>query len=48
MTTQYLVRWKGYNLTEDSWEDEDDLENATDSIREYKAGQHKSQLTLKK
>ena len=34
--TQYLVKWKGYNDEDNTWQDEDDLENATALLTEYK------------
>jgi len=33
---EYLVRWKDYGPTEDSWETELNLENAKEMIEEYK------------
>ena len=36
--TFYLVRWKGYDATEDSWQSARDLRNATDLLKEWHAG----------
>ena len=33
--TRYLVRWKGYMAEEDTWEKEEDLENAKEAIAEF-------------
>ena len=33
---RFLVRWKGYGPTEDSWETENDLENAKEALKDYK------------
>ena len=33
---QYLIRWKDQPATEDSWEPEENLENAPDVLRSYK------------
>ena len=30
---QYLVRWKGYDSFEDTWEPIENLENAKDALR---------------
>ena len=35
--TQYLIRWKGYDQSEDMWLDEQDLGNAPDLLRDYRA-----------
>ena len=34
---EYLLRWKGYRPTEDSWASESDLRNAQDLLRDYRA-----------
>ena len=31
----FLVKWKGYNDTEDSWEPEANLDNAQEAIDDY-------------
>jgi hypothetical protein len=33
---QYLIRWKGYGVSDDSWATESDLKNARDILKEYK------------
>ena len=33
---RYLVHWKGYDNTEDTWEKEDNLEHAQEALQEYK------------
>ena len=33
---RYLVHWKGYDNTEDTWEEEDNLEHAQEALQEYK------------
>jgi hypothetical protein len=32
----YLIRWKGYTINDDSWEPEENLENAEEILEEYK------------
>ena len=34
--TRYLVHWKGYDNTEDTWEPEENLTSATETLQEYK------------
>ena len=34
--TQYLVKWKGYNDEDNTWQDVEDLENAAEILAEYK------------
>ena len=34
---EFLLRWKGYRPTEDSWVSEYDLHNAQDLLREFQA-----------
>jgi hypothetical protein len=34
---QYLVRWKGYDATHDSWLFEEDLDNAAELVKEYES-----------
>jgi hypothetical protein len=36
-TTQYLVRWKGFTASDDTWEPTSNLKNAQKAIQEYKA-----------
>jgi hypothetical protein len=36
----YRVRWKGYEEEEDTWEPEDNLENAVDMIADYWKSEH--------
>ena len=33
---RYLVHWKGYDNTKDTWEEEDNLEHAQEALQEYK------------
>ena len=33
---KYLVRWKGFTAESDTWEGEENLENAKEAIEEYK------------
>ena len=33
---KYLVRWKGYTATDDTWLEEEDFENAKEILKEYK------------
>jgi len=35
---KYLVRWKKFTMEHDSWEKEEDLENARELINEFKGG----------
>jgi len=32
---EYLIQWKGFNQGEDTWESEENLENAYDKLQEY-------------
>ena len=32
---QYLVRWKGYNSFDDTWEPEENLLNAKDAVAKF-------------
>ncbi|KXN92729.1 hypothetical protein AN958_10631, partial [Leucoagaricus sp. SymC.cos] len=34
---KYLIRWKGYILSNNTWEWEDDLKYSRELLREYKA-----------
>lgn len=36
---QYLIRWKGYTAMDDSWEPEENLENAPDILKRYQQDQ---------
>jgi hypothetical protein len=36
VTVEYLVRWKGYGPTEDSWEPKENLGNSNEILEEYK------------
>ena len=38
--TQFLIRWKGYDQTEDSWEPQQNLKNAAEILHEYKKRHH--------
>jgi len=33
---KYLVQWKGFTVEHDSWEKEEDLENARELVNEFK------------
>ncbi len=34
--THYLIHWKGYDNTDETWEDESNLEHASEILQEYK------------
>ena len=34
--TTYLIKWKGYNSSENSWEPESNLTNAEEELDDYK------------
>jgi len=36
--TNYLVRWKGYRLSENTWKTKENLQNAPELLKEYRKG----------
>jgi len=35
--TEYLIKWKGYTTENNTWESEDNITNAKDELRKFKA-----------
>ena len=43
---QYLIRWKGYDESHDTWEPMENLNNSSDLVRHYNSSAHISVICI--
>ena len=42
--TRYLVKWKGYTVEENTWEELENLKNAREKIEEFEKGRFEKEI----